>query len=347
MRLRLTVNAAGDLRCVALRDAKRKRLYLEAPGASLVCSSQLQEMTTEVNKSARVGFGRISNKSTFGRVAKRTVREAGAICDRHPRKRVSFLTGTLPGSTRDAYGALAAWSGWVVQTIRQWLQDSCNHPIFFGVWEYQKRGALHVHLCVATETDSEARKIRERWKERWIRILDGVMQRSGVDVYQREQGNSWFYQKWLTRTDAQGVEKSVGSYLGKYLSKGSQSNMKQALARPSRWWFCSNGLRESIRNARCCVELRQVSALYARELIHRISSILRVSQERTYTYASPVDPVVSGIICLTNPIHASLLFDSFREALRCLGTFESNPQPDSKVTVFMLARLFSGRYIGP
>lgn len=345
MRVSLELSADGDIRCRLLRDQKHIQKGAPLPVPPLVCSNEVQEMTTVSDKSDRVGFGSISTRNTFGRRAKKVVRCAGAVLDRAPLSRLVFLTGTLPGSTPESFKALAAWSGWVVQTLLQWVRDTTGDTRCFGVWEYQRRGALHLHMCVECPTAELAAEIRRKWKARWIRILDGVAARAKVDVYRRDLHHTWCQRKWLTRTDAQIVQKSVGSYLSKYLSKGSSANRRLTAFPPSRWWFVSRSVRREIEQSRQCTTVLDLEAGTGQQILARVSQFLEAGGARVaHSYESPVDRMVKGVIYLTSPIIASLLYDYLAAPLRCLAGFQK-PPPTRPPNAGDIAGLFSGRVL--
>lgn len=316
MRLQLACNAAGDIRVRCLRDVKERRAVPAVSDALLVCSDLFQEMTTPVKNLVRKGFGCISDRNNFTRYAKGLVREVGALLDTGPLRNLVFLTGTLPGSTDEAQAALAAWSGWVVQTVCQWLRDTVETPQFFGVWEYQKRGALHVHLCCRVQSEQEAAKLKQLWKGRWLKVLDGVGHRSGVDMYARRDGGTWADTKWVTKTDAQTVEKSVARYLGKYLSKGSTAKRAQCEYPPSAWYFCPRSLRSSARESRRVLTVERLNLETVCDVFERVGSFVAMSCQRLCSYVSRYDFTVKGLIALGQPVQARLLFEALSGVLR-------------------------------
>lgn len=347
MRITLECNSAGDIRLRMLRDTKDASKISAPNGAALVCSSELRELTTKSHKELKTGYGGLSRGTTFGRAARRLVREAGAVLDSHPKENLIFLTGTLPGSTPEALEALARWSGWVAAGVQNWIRDFAPGSLAFGVWEYQRRGALHLHLCVATQSRAQAALLKRRWKERWIKFLLAVTRRSNTDVFQRDGNHSWLKTPWVTRTDAQSVEKSVGCYLAKYLSKGSTAAMKSALYPPSRWWFCSSALREKISEARLTASICKLPALLAQDIFDRVAGALCSDIPRAYFYQSPCDAVVKGLICLGKPIQSSLIYDIILLNFRCLESGIKTRFGDRAAKIGDVLNCFSGRLLVP
>ena len=93
-----------------------------------------------------------------------------------------LLTGTLPGSQLKAFQALAEFSTYATKTLSNWItrhNPSCKWQY---VWEFQKRGALHVHfVCEVSLLGGE--RIKRDFKDEWIRILRAIQSKSGVDLF--------------------------------------------------------------------------------------------------------------------------------------------------------------------
>ena len=319
MRLRLTCTAGGDIRLQCLRDVPDKRRIDTGDSALLVCSSKLQEMTTPAPKIVPAGFGRISSRNRLSAYAKNVIREVGSLLDNGPLRNLVFLTGTLPGSSPEALAAISAWSGWIVQAVSQFLRDRFGTPQYFGVWEYQRRGALHLHLCVRTRNAQEAQELKAKWKARWIRLLDSVGKRAQVDMYARADGGTWAETKWITRTDAQTVEKSVSAYLSKYLGKGSGKVRGRCEYPPSAWWFASLTLRREARSVRREVTVPLLHLGTSIELFEKLGSLLAASMRSCFSYVSPYDCQIKGLIGLGGPILARMVWDVLADNLRPLA----------------------------
>lgn len=290
----------------------------------------------------RTGHGKVSNRNTFGSAARRFIRECGSLVDRAPKSRVVFLTGTLPGSTPEAMIAIAAWSGWIVQTCLNWVRDYANDGRAFGVWEYQKRGALHLHMCVECPSIRQAENLKRRWKRRWIKVLDSVSLRSNTDVYARTDGDTWKNQKFIVRTDAQTVTKSVGCYLSKYLSKGSQKLRCSTAHAPSRWWFASKSLQREARQCRRDTVVAHLSLSDAVELYESISGSIAYHIDRVFCYVCEFDVRQKGCIGLAKPIQAHMLYEHLSAVLRCLQTTERSWSECKVPTSKLISTMFGG-----
>lgn len=315
------------MRLLCLQDKQDTRKVSTESGALLVCSSLLQELTTPVQKSVRPGFGTISTRHNLTRYARQTIREVGAVIDSGILRNTVFLTGTLPGSTTEALDALAAWSAWAVGAVLQWVRDYSPTANYFGVWEYQKRGALHLHVCIQCQSPQEADNLKRRWKDRWILVLRGVARRSGVDVFRRDHNHTWADTPWAVRTDAQTVEKSVACYLAKYLSKGSAKNRAACYSPPSAWWFAKRQLTQTARNLRRKIAITHLSLAAQIDLFERVGAVIAEQTAACFSYQSAYDFSIKGLVALLKPIQASLLFDDLKRILGILqGTDSARAQ---------------------
>jgi len=285
----------------------------------LVCSDFLQVLDKKPAQIVRTGFGKVPDRTTFTRYARQFIREVGAIFDTKNRSRTVFVTGTLPGSTNDAIAALSAYSGWLVQAVTNWFRDRFHGSTYFGVWEYQRRGALHLHACIHCPSEEAAVRLRQNWKRKWIELLDSVSKRSGVDLYGRADGSTWAQNRWICRTDAQQVEKSVGAYLGKYLSKGSVKHRSWCERPPVSWWFADKESRSQVRQARKEVGVTRLPLSTAIDLWEKLGSLLAELVPKSHYYVSAYNCQIKGLISLAHPVQASMMFDSLVSVLRLLG----------------------------
>jgi hypothetical protein len=182
----------------------------------------------------------------FGNEAKRSIQRAARALDGivEAPTDILFLTGTLPGSGQEQFMALAQWSSWVVHRLKAWIGTYVPSKYDFYCWELQKRGALHLHYAVHCPDEEVSERILRGFKAEWIRLLDAVAEKTGVDVYRNEnRGFSHKSNKDAVQAKAERVVKGVGNYLGKYLSKSTQGTSRTGVFAPCRWWGVSRPLR--------------------------------------------------------------------------------------------------------
>ena len=200
-----------------------------------------------ISKRSLRGYGERPRPTKFGLRARRTLLRAGGAMDSLPggvEKRV-FFTGTLPGSTPEAMTAISAWSAWIVNAWKAWVSRRIRSKYDFYVWELQKRGALHFHYCIYIERDEDREWFLREAKKEWVRLLEGISDKSGIDLFARQGGGSWRGYHRLIQAYAQPCRKSVAAYLSKYCGKSVGKSTGQYF--PSRWWGVSRELRFLLR----------------------------------------------------------------------------------------------------
>lgn len=272
-RLRIAGFIGGETRLSWCRMPSPRKNYLEPPGQEIdtnvsslprgpSLSSALGQAPPLVNRfdseDARQagvsGFGLIPRPTSFGLKARRQVKRLSVALDglaKAPRE-VIFFTGTLPGSTTESMLALSQWSGFVVHRLKSWIHDIDRSYSSVFCWEWQKRGALHLHMAVYVKDNVKRNEVYNGFKARWIDLLEQVCERSGHDVFARGANKgTWRGHFDKIRARAEWVKKSVASYLGKYLSKASGPiKDKSKFFYPSRWWGSTQNLKEIEKAAR-------------------------------------------------------------------------------------------------
>lgn len=230
-----------------------------------------------------VGFGKLPRKTVFGLRGKRTIQRTGGVFDkRFKKEHCVFLTGTLPGSTDESLRAIAAWSGYIVHRLKAWVTKHVQSQFSFYVWEWQRRGALHLHYCVYVPTDRSRQYILEHFHDEWCRLLELVSQSSGTDMFASSKGFSR-RNKWEeVITDAQVVTKSVSAYLSKYCSKGHKTELSRYF--PSRWWGVSQACRKSLAEMTLTMAFDCLSRKRAETLFEEVISITDRVCIKSYNY---------------------------------------------------------------
>lgn len=250
------------------------------------------DSVTRNDSDLRPGFGLPCRPTQFGVYARRKLQRIGGVIDKlvQDTKEGLFLTGTLPGSTDASFKVIADWSAWIVFTLKGWIHKRVKNPRYFYVWELQRRGALHLHLYLHVANDAIRASILRDFKSQWIRLLDGVSVRAGVDVYRRSNGNSWKDFPDTVQAYAQEVEKSVAAYLSKYCSKQSskQSPKHSHIHYPSRWWGCSRELTKELDRMTTKITIDYASHTVARSEYEEIIATLQRHSIKGYRYGDKV-----------------------------------------------------------
>lgn len=173
-------------------------------------------------KTLRGGFGGLGSKEAMSRHQSQSVRERVAAIDREfPRRKARFLTLTLPSVDIGAFRALAEWCSYAVNRLNVWLNRLVGDHARVSVWEYQKRGALHLHAVIGGEHVD--RVSDETLREQWIEILKSIGHRSGANMFASSSGGSWLDFPEAIRVSSERPRKSLSAYLSKYMSKGNHT----------------------------------------------------------------------------------------------------------------------------
>ena len=209
----------------------------------------------------------------FTRLARQTLLDAGGALDKmgYSPSEFFFFTGTLPGSTDASKEMIARYSREFVNGLKDSLRNR-GIDITFNTWEWQKRGALHLHL-VAHAPNESPQEFADYLESRWYDLIDLVSLKSGVSLWERAPnlpGDRFWNRnspqlKGVCATTVQ-CEKSVAAYLSKYVGKGSVDSGSipdklfvskvKSLFYPSSWWSISNHLRLLIQNFTASLTVR-------------------------------------------------------------------------------------------
>jgi hypothetical protein len=202
--------------------------------------------------------GTPNRRTVFGRNARHTLLEAGSVAERWGGdvQNSAIVTLTLPGSTKNAYSTLASWSGYACDRIFRLFRKTPGEVRWFYVWELQRRGALHMHLCITTQSPERSLQLGEVVVEQWKKVLDDIRHKSGVDLFLHKAGDRCTIKAYW-QNDVQQCQRSVAAYFAKYASKKTQSAKKGFNGKavehpyyPSRWWGCQRLLRQDIEAER-------------------------------------------------------------------------------------------------
>lgn len=262
------------------------------------------QLETPPDTSPRPGHGGLPRHQKFSLYGRRQIlRAGGALEQRHGHEDCLFLTLTHPGSTKVSFEALARYSGKAVQMFHEWIKNHIPSKLSLYTWEWQKRGALHLHYVVYCPDREKGEWIIKNLKRQWIRILDAICLASGVDLYRKHEGFSWASNKEVIRVDAQWCEQSIAAYLSKYVSKAGKDNkmMPQNAFCPSRWYGVSRPLLQLLREMTFSVTLDWMRSKDAWSTYEDCLSILQSWSIKCYDYRHKVgDGRTAVAYCNTN-----------------------------------------------
>lgn len=226
------------------RDRARQRtlVYCVKP--------QAENSETAVEAVKRRVRGRCQALTSYGAG---TVREACAILKRDYGKNIAFITLTLPGSTAESIKALAEYSYPIQNLYLQRIRDFMRRGRYADarldyvlVWEYQERGALHIHLAVALPDKSFHHALKKLHKKWWCETLAHFSDTIGVDLFERADGGTWRGKPWKVKTECNLVKYDVARYMSKYVSKGAKDNGSTGQFPPGRWWSVSKHTKDEL-----------------------------------------------------------------------------------------------------
>ena len=250
---------------------------------SLVSYSQTQR--------SPAGFGSLpQNPTTFGLNGKRKlIRQGAAMESEAPPHECLFLTGTLPGSTEDSFRAIAAWSGYIVHRLKSWIGTYAPGKYDFYCWEYQRRGALHLHYCVWIPDSSSRAMVLDKFHEWWVQILHRVGESCNTDMFRKNSSKTWLSNTSKVRAVAEICRKSPARYLAKYLSKSAAPSRGPSRAfSPSRWWGTSRPLKALCDRLTQTIEIIEGGFHRVRVLWEEITHVCTSSDSVTYAYRHKV-----------------------------------------------------------
>jgi hypothetical protein len=213
-------------------------------------TSALSDLTLALNSMAAPAIaGKRSKSGRFTLEAKRKILRAGGALDEFGVKssHCLLLTGTLPGSTKEAMNEIPKHSGYIVNRLKMWIRERYKESSFsFYCWELQKRGALHIHYCVYCPCLVASGRIIAGFRAFWIRLLEDISDKSGVDLFAKSYGGSHRNDTKNVQVDAQRCRKSVAAYMAKYVTKEAGRGHRSRY--PSRWSGVSRPLTALIRS---------------------------------------------------------------------------------------------------
>lgn len=224
-------------------------------------------------KKGIVGYGKAVMGRKFTATVKNNCRRIASALDReYDKKNLLFCTFTLPGSTAKALESISAYSSYIVDRFNRFFSIKFGGCPFarINVWEYQKRGALHLHLLIGSENIEAIDDIKKSFKSFCIRLLDDVGNKFGCDVWQKDDKFSHKKNKSILRCESKEVRKSVARYLSKYMSKGSGNHYYKKFFSPVR--YCTyNRYAKALFHKHCeSLSPRRIGKKTAIELIESI-----------------------------------------------------------------------------
>lgn len=296
---------------------------------------------SQQSKKVQRSWGKPQTKKVFRKAGGDKILQGGAIIDRFVGVQDSYmLTLTLPGNTWKAMDALARWSGYIVNRCLQVIRrvDTSESPLYwFFVWEHQKRGALHLHLCAGMKNKGrELEKILKAVKDKWFNVLLALSEKENIDMF----AGKGFRYTWKNRPDKwqwdlQPIKKSVAGYFAKYCAKnkdatrkrGKKSPPRHPPTYPSRYWGSSASVKKKVKlltvTYRYSCYDKDALPLTRAGILELLLDELEVVATWSYRFQVEIDNteiVVSSGTCegiAFNPSQYKGIWHRFRELICC------------------------------
>lgn len=265
---------------------------LESPsGDEKMVPAPLSLVPNSKTERSGAGYGSLPLKPTrFGLNAKRSlIRAGGALEKVAPAEETLFLTGTLPGSTEDSFRTIAEYSSYIVNALKSWVSHYVPQKLDFYCWEYQKRGALHLHYAVHVPDGIARTYIVEHFHGWWVQVLHRIGDMATVDMFRKDSARTWLTDTSKVRAVAEVCRKSVARYLAKYLSKSSEPTKGSARSfTPARWWGVSRPLKALTDSMTSVCEVVEAGYHAVRGVWEKVKHVCDSSESVSYSYRHKV-----------------------------------------------------------
>ncbi len=267
----------------------------EAAEAALVYNGKVQLFGFEGS-----GVRKRRRPMKLTRYAAHSVREACSIIEAEFGKDSYFVTLTLPGSTDRALTTAAEHASDMLNAYMQRLRvavGSLQNELFAcGVWEYQKRGALHFHLLIGMKDKALVQKLEDNHQRWWRKVLLHYSKKTGVDLFERKSGGTWRNYKDKPRTEIAKVRKSVSRYMSKYLAKSARQIAAEGWAPPAAWHYISDPVWEQVKQERQMNALHFISHHAAEAAAVEIVEVAQAFGAKVFPTKNPFTEQTCGFV---------------------------------------------------
>jgi hypothetical protein len=187
---------------------------------------------------------------SFTKISGQRLRECGAAMDILSGGRLEEcyeICLTLPANHESAFAAIAKNTYFATHRIFSYIKKLYGGEVsWFYVWEYQKRGALHLHIAVHHKAAMLLPTICSNIKHAWFRVLQDIGKMSDCCMFtDKSMKKCVMPDRWQMHS-AQ-IRKSVGSYFSKYAGKEESKQSHYCQKYPiSRFWGSSKLIKKAI-----------------------------------------------------------------------------------------------------
>lgn len=234
----------------------------------------------------RGGWGFQAKPTSFTKNARHRLLEAGAVIDQEFGLNCYEVSLTLPGSLDAAFKVVAAYSGWLCDRLLREVRRNPETQHWFYVWEFQKRGALHMHFAIAGSNLSEVKKVAQKLEYMWFELLLELEEKTGVELFRKNRRATWRNRPEKWQSHVAPITKSCAAYFSKYASKcsnpGKQRNSPYYY--PARWWGSSRAIKQGINLRRHRYEFEGSNADMGKIFSYLRSWLDDPSKIKSYSY---------------------------------------------------------------
>jgi hypothetical protein len=242
--------STGTLRILTKEQAEQTVRRLDS---ILDITTKVQREENEKLKT-RKPYGVPQRPKRFSRRGRHRLLQGAAIAERWAGgpERTALCTFTLPGGTETAKRLISEWSGYIVNRLLQVIRRCKLVVGWMYAWEWQKRGALHLHVALTTECAESTLALGRALQDRWWEILLTLPHDDAHEVFTAKGGNHCTIRRYW-QSDVRLCGRGLANYLSKYISKGaSKGKAKETdadgdpLYYPSRFWGMSRWISQEI-----------------------------------------------------------------------------------------------------
>lgn len=249
----------------------------------------LDRHETKIKRATRISCPLLPKVKRFSGASGQKVREQGAAMEalaNGDMKLMRCITLTLPAKHDDAYRAIAAYSGYVMDRIGSTIRRGGKDLGYFYVWELQGRGALHLHIALIAGTQNRAAKYGARIVRCWLDSLQSIQEKSGVDMFWGgkvdDEGARTYTHRRFYQNRNEPIRKSLAGYFSKYASKGSDQRQNDGktfgypdVYHPRRIWGSNAIIKAKVKEMAVDIEIEYPTDNLATFALQQLKAILK------------------------------------------------------------------------
>jgi hypothetical protein len=227
----------------------------------------------------------VNKKRHFGNAQRRALLRTGAVMSRlYPERGQTYeVTLTIPGGTVQALKCVAGQTSWLTNRLMQVVRDAERKNkttiSWFYVWEWQERGALHLHMALGSEKALVAKRTAHAIEYQWFELLMQLEEITGIDCFARKEGGTWRKDPSVWQSHVAEIEKNLAAYFAKYASKDKDTKIAEKEGRapryyPKTWWGRSRDLARAVKEQTIIIRMNYQTEDESVEWYKRLDEVL-------------------------------------------------------------------------